>query len=135
MANPVVNTDRLGAQGSSRRTLLKCLASAPVAAAAAPIALAAETDPVVLLYRDWQQARDDWMREAEKPENGNFDSPASEDAYDREWAAYRAMIETPPTSVAGLAAMASVLVDYLTTTDNGCDELAVSILEGAEALA
>ncbi len=71
----------------------------------------AAADPVMPLYRQWDDARKDWHRWADFPGNGNWDMPESKAAESRQAAAFKEMIEMTPTSMAGIAALAHVLWD------------------------
>lgn len=66
-------------------------------------------DPVLSLHRKWSDACATWERLAAIPGNENSDALESKVAELEEAAAFEAMIETPPTSLAGIAVLASVL--------------------------
>lgn len=69
----------------------------------------APADPILPLYQEWRAARATWYELADLPENGNWDMPESLDAEAREEQAFTKMIETLPTTQAGLAALVDVL--------------------------
>lgn len=95
----------------TRRNLLAALPVAGAAVAIPPLALAEEEDPILPLYRQWVAARREWYRYADLPDNGNWDMPESQVASDQEDAAFAAMIELTPSSMAGIAALMHVLWD------------------------
>lgn len=97
-----------------RRGFLGATASGLAAAVSAPSALAlaaSPEDPVLPLFREWVAARMEWYRYADLPENGNYELPESRAAEEREFAAFRAICDTTPTTRAGIAAVAVVLWD------------------------
>lgn len=101
----------------TRRDVLKAgskaaaLATLP-AAALATSAMAGAEDPVLPLYRQWMAARRDWYRHTGADVLEDWDeNPASKAAQDREDAAFWAMVDMAPTSMAGIAALAHVLWD------------------------
>lgn len=79
------------------------LAATPAFAAVEP------EDPLLPLHREWWTARQEWLRLARLPGNEDWDLPESLAAEAREDAAYKAMHELTPTSMAGIAALAHVL--------------------------
>lgn len=96
-----------------RRDLFCAALAAPVVAvgAAAPVMAVVTEDPIMPIFREWVSARREWCSYSELPENGNWDMPESKAAAAREDAAFRAMLDMTPTSVAGIAALATVLWD------------------------
>lgn len=66
-------------------------------------------DPVLSLHRKWSDACATWERLAAIPGNENSDALESKVAALEEATAFEAMIETPPTSLAGIAVLAGVL--------------------------
>lgn len=68
-----------------------------------------EEDPVLPLYREWLDAREEWRRYAWAPGNGDWDFPESKAAEARENAAYFALRDMTPASLAGIAALTHVL--------------------------
>jgi hypothetical protein len=96
----------------NRRTVLGGVAGAAILAPLNPLAHASEAeDPVLPLYRRWATARIEWYRWADVPGNGNWDFPGSIAAEDEVDAAFWAMIDTTPTTLAGIAALIVVLWD------------------------
>ena len=87
----------------------------PVAATALTVPMLAKAkeaeDPTLPLYRQWLEARANWLRLADLPGNGNFDTAESKVEEAKEHAAFKAMSETTPTSLAGIAALAHALWD------------------------
>lgn len=94
----------------SRRALLAGLPIAATTLAAPALAGEAE-DPILPYYREWIAATREWLSYAELPGNGNWDMPASRAAAARIDAAFFAMIEMTPVSMAGIAALAHVIWD------------------------
>lgn len=66
-------------------------------------------DPVLSLHRKWSDACAAWERLAAIPGNENSDALESKAAAAVEAAAFEAMVKTPPTSLAGVAVLASAL--------------------------
>jgi hypothetical protein len=108
----------------NRRSLL---AGAVAAGVSAPLAvsLAAEVeDPVLPLFRQWVAARIDWYKHVD----GDWDEPEALAAEHRETETYRAIVDTVPTTSAGIAALVCVLWDvigpsYLIGSEDYLDEL------------
>lgn len=92
---------RAGLRGMNRRAFLTVGSVAALGSAvAAPAASALPADPILAHYRAWCAARNDWFAA----------TPAeSDEACEREWAAVDAMIATPPSTPAGVAALAHLL--------------------------
>lgn len=110
MANPHNTDSRLDSKGLTRRRLMLALPASASAFAMPSLAGAMpEADPILPLYRQWLQAREEWCRYADLPDNGNWDMPESKAAEELEDAAFWAMIEMTPTSMAGIAALIHVL--------------------------
>ncbi|WP_133119887.1 hypothetical protein [Pseudooceanicola lipolyticus] len=96
----------------TRRAAL-CAAPAILTPIATLVSAATEPDdPVLPHYRAWLAARADWLRAAELPGNGNLEHPDSREAELREQQALELMIETPPTSLAGIAALVFIFWDW-----------------------
>lgn len=68
-----------------------------------------DEDPILPHYREWVAAKIEWWRWYDAPGNGNFDFPETLEAERREDAAFDAMMETPATTMEGVAALAHVL--------------------------
>lgn len=103
-----------------RRGFLGTAASGMAAAVSVPSALAAAAspeDPVLPLYRKWAASRMEWYRWADAPGNGNYDRPESIAAEEQLDEAFWAIIDTTPTTRAGIAALLVVLWDL---TGPGC---------------
>lgn len=97
---------------SSRRDLLLTLPAASMSLALPTIVASDEPkDPILDIYRQWADARANWLRLAALPENGNFDMPESLEAAEQKQAAFSKMIEMTPISTAGIAALVHVLWD------------------------
>lgn len=91
----------------NRRDILAALpavAFAPRAVSAADV-----PDPILPLYRQWQEARAEWHALADLPGNENWDSAATVEADARENAAFWAMLDMTPVTMEGVAALAHVL--------------------------
>lgn len=86
------------------------LCAAPVALIPLP-ALSATDDPILPLYQEWRAARAEWFRHYDLPGNGNWDSPESMAAANRETRAFYAMADMTPVSMEGIALLACVLWD------------------------
>lgn len=71
--------------------------------------VSADHDPIIPLYQEWYNARQDWMAIAEEPGNGDWDRPDSKAAEARWEAAFDAMLKLTPASLPGIAAFAHVL--------------------------
>ena len=117
---PNLNTDSVNdtampkSVSSASLTRRKMLMTLPVVgtAFAIPSMAKAETeDPILPLYRQWVAARKEWCRYADLPESGNWDMPETKAAESKEDAAFWAMIEMTPISMAGIAALIHVLWD------------------------
>lgn len=111
MADHHPTTACANAEGPTRRNLLLALPVAGLAAAVPALANADEEDPILPLYRQWLAARDDWHRHADLPGNEDWNAPQSQAASDRKQAAFSAMVEMTPTSMAAMAALIHVLWD------------------------
>ena len=92
----------------SRRSLLAALPAAGALAALPAAVTAAETDPVVSIYRDWLEARREWRDLADLPGNENWDDPRSLAAEARECAAMEQMLAMTPTSLEGIGALVAL---------------------------
>lgn len=66
-------------------------------------------DPILPHYREWVAAKTEWWRWFDAPGNGNFTFSESLEAERREDAAFEAMMQTPATTMEGIAALAHVL--------------------------
>lgn len=95
----------------SRRTMLTTFSSTSAMLTLPVLGRADVEDPILPLYRQWVSARAEWYRYADLPGNGDWDMPESQAAQAQEDAAFWAMIEMTPTSMAGIAALAQVLWD------------------------
>ncbi|MFE3836937.1 hypothetical protein [Pseudogemmobacter sonorensis] len=94
-----------------------------------------ESDPILPLFREWVAARKEWYRHADPPGNGNWDMPESKAAEARENAAFRAVLEMTPTSMAGIAALATVMWDLNEAVDGShCEGLAETVEQQNEKL-
>lgn len=107
-----MSTKNLGPDNEERRALLTALPIAGVALALPNLAVAAEPeDPVLAVFREWVAARQEGWRCMDLPGNGNLDRPESVAAQQREDAAFWRLLEMTPTSLAGIAALATLLWD------------------------
>lgn len=97
----------------SRRDILTALPAAGISATLPAIASASEPDPVVVAYHEWLDARREWLKLAELPDNGNFDDPRSLALDDIISEAEELMFRLPPTSLEGIAAIAAVAWFYV----------------------
>ena len=116
MAIPSVTAQDMAAKMlvAHRGGELTCLKfeDAPVwAEARALVEALATEDPIMPLFRQWRAARDEWLRVFDLPGNGSFDIPEVAAAIKREHAALYAMLDLTPISIAGIAALATVLWD------------------------
>lgn len=94
----------------NRRTLLTALTAAPaLTLSTVQGASASPSDPILVHYREWLDARAEWKRLSVLPGNENFDFPESLEQDDREDAALGAMVELTPTTPEGFAALLHVL--------------------------
>jgi hypothetical protein len=95
----------------SRRTL--CIAL-PAAGLVAPAAASPQApDPMVILYREWLDVRRTVRDLMNLPGNEEWDDPRILAAQDREDAIEREMLETRPTSIEGIAALAALAWVYV----------------------
>ncbi len=106
----------------SRRRFLTSLPAAGAALVATAAVALDTSDPVLPLFREWVSARKEWYRYADLPGNGNWQAPESKAAEARENAAFLAMIDSTPTSMAGIAARVTVLWDLNGPTEGGDSE-------------
>ncbi|MEB3417026.1 hypothetical protein ACFSDD_04410 [Salipiger marinus] len=97
----------------SRRALLTALPASTAALAVPSIAPAAPEDPMMPLYRQWMEARRDWLALVTAPGNENWDDPRSLEARDREHAAEAGMLTLTATSLEGIGALAALTWDYI----------------------
>lgn len=97
----------------SRRALLTALPASTAALAVPSIASATPEDPIMPLYRQWMEARRDWLALATAPGNENWDDPRSLAARDREHAAEAGMLALTATSLEGIGALAALTWDYI----------------------
>lgn len=118
--------------GFDRRQFLAAAPACAVGALASGAIVAGEAsaaeviDPIVPLFHEWVAARREWYRYADVPGNGNFDMPESLAAQEREDAAFWAMNDMTPSSLAGVAALATVLWDLIgPPVDESHDEFGV----------
>ena len=100
-------------EGLTRRNLFMALPALGAAASMPSLALAEGEDPILLLYRQWVAARKEWYSYADLPGNEDWDMPESLRAAAQEDAAFYAMLEMTPISVAGVAALVHVLWDFI----------------------
>lgn len=94
----------------SRRTLLAAL---PAAAAAGPATAGLAEDPVLPVFRDWLDAKRTWRALADLPGNEDWDDPRSIAAAAREDAAEVRMLELGARTPEGIAALATLVWDYI----------------------
>ena len=111
MANHHTNTACPDFEGLTRRKLFMGMPLVAAALTVPALAKAEGEDPILPLYRQWVTARKEWYRYVDLPGNGNWDAPESKAASDQEDAAFWAMINMTPTSMAGIAALIHVLWD------------------------
>lgn len=95
-----------------RRGFHKAIPATSAALIAPTVAqLSEDEDPILPLYRQWIEARLEWLRWADFPGNGNWDMAESKAAEAQEDAALFAMTDITPISLAGIAALIHVLWD------------------------
>jgi hypothetical protein len=118
--------ERAGAnrQSMSRRSLLTALPASGAALALPAAGTAHVSDPVVPLYHEWLEARQEWRELAELPGNEDWDDPRSLAAQAREDAAELQMLAMKPTSLEGMAALAALAWCYAGPGCTDPDELA-----------
>ena len=99
-------------QYTTRRNMLKAL---PLAAGIPLIPEVAQgalrEDPIMPLYRQWVQARKEWFRLSELPENADSDSAEMVAAEEVEEQAFWAISRMKPVSMKGMAAVMHLLWD------------------------
>ena len=119
----IAQTERAFQSAFSRRALLTAapaLALAPAAALAGRAVGNTDTrdgvsksgqieDSILPIYREWLAARAEWYELSDLPGNEDWEWPESKAAENREWAAFEAMLETRPTTMEGVAALAAAL--------------------------
>lgn len=98
---------RANTPGLTRRSLLSALPASGLAAALPQVAPAAAPDPVVLIYQEWLAARRECRRMAYMEGNENLDLPEYIEAEKRENRAETDLLETAPTSIEGIGALAA----------------------------
>lgn len=77
------------------------------------VASGAAEDPILPLFEEWLSARRTWRELADLPGNGDWDDPRSIDAERREMSAVDQMLQTAPTTLAGLAALAALAWSFV----------------------
>ena len=102
-----------------RRTLLTALPASGAALVLPSSGTAHSPDPVVLLYHEWLNARQEWRELAELPGNEDWDDPRSLAAEARELAAEGKMLALTPSTLEGVGALAALAWIYVSpgTTD------------------
>ncbi len=98
-----------GSPKINRRTLLAAIPASSGALAFPVVGMASQkADPILPLYREWCDARAEWIHYSEMPGNEDWKWPESTDSAAREDAAFFRMIDMTPVSMEGLAALAHV---------------------------
>ena len=119
----------------SRRELFAAL---PVAGLAVALPLSSEAnvpDPMLAIYHEWLEARQTWKELAAVPGNEKWDSPAILAAEAREVIAEKLMLETAPTSLEGIGALAALAWEYANPGLTDPQLLAEEVAQSLDCLA
>lgn len=90
-------------------------------------------DPVLPIYRQWLEARENWANAAKIAGNENHDHPQSIEWARKEDEAFAALIGLKPASVEGMRALAHVIweTECRTYPDDATSQLVYGIWQSA----